>query len=66
MAWLMPSIGHVSVASMAILALSLPAMRAIYLTAQRHANRSDSVPPAMTLKAAPIGYAVVQFLQGRS
>lgn len=55
---IMPSIGHVSVASVAILALYLLAMRAIYLTEQRNVSRTDVEPPAMTLKAALMGYCV--------
>jgi cation:H+ antiporter len=55
---IMPSICHVSVASVAILALYLLAMRAIYLTEQRHVGHTDVEPPAMTLKAALMGYGV--------
>lgn len=54
----MPSIGHVSFASLAIFVLYLVAMRAIYLTEQRHAARVTPAAAGMTLKAALMGYGV--------
>ncbi|MDI1259261.1 sodium:calcium antiporter [Aquabacterium sp.] len=53
-----PTIGHVSLASVAILALYLMAMRALYKAEQRHAGHQVVEQPDMTLKAALWGYGV--------
>lgn len=56
---MMPALGHISLASLAIFALYLVAMRALYLSEQRHA--SAVVSPAksdITLKTALMGYGV--------
>lgn len=56
---LMPSIGHVSVASLLIVAMYLVAMRTLYVTEQRNNAHSAAVPPAtLPLKAALMGYGM--------
>lgn len=54
----MPSIGHVSFASVLIVALYLAAMRAIYLTEQRNTSATVIEPPRMALKTALMRYGV--------
>ncbi len=54
----MPAVGHVSLASLAILGMYLVAMRAIYLTEQRTTSAVAAERPGMTLKAALMGYGV--------
>jgi cation:H+ antiporter len=55
----MPSIGHVSFASVAIFALYLVAMRALFLTEQRNSRTvAVSDRPGMTLKTALMGYGI--------
>lgn len=53
-----PTIGHVSLASVAILGLYLVAMRALYKAERRHASSLVEARSAMTLKAALVGYGV--------
>ncbi|MFY9477044.1 MAG: sodium:calcium antiporter [Aquabacterium sp.] len=54
-----PTIGHVSLASVVILGLYLVAMRAIYKAEQRHASSQVTARRSeMTLKAALLGYGV--------
>ncbi|MDO9004477.1 MAG: sodium:calcium antiporter [Aquabacterium sp.] len=53
-----PTIGHVSLASVAILGLYLVAMRALYKAEQRHAGSHVAARSEMTLKAALWGYGV--------
>lgn len=54
-----PTIGHVSLASVVILGLYLVAMRAIYKAEQRHASSQVTAQRSeMTLKAALLGYGV--------
>lgn len=56
---MMPSIGHVSFASVAIFALYLVAMRALYLTEQRNTGTVAAAGKSgMTLKAALMGYGI--------
>lgn len=55
---MMPSIGHVSFASLLIFVMYLVAMRSLYLTEQRNTSTSIAARPAMTLKAALMGYGV--------
>lgn len=53
----MPSIGHVSFASVLIVALYLVAMRTLYLTEQRNTGSATVVePPRITLKVALMRY----------
>lgn len=55
----MPVIGHISLGSVALLALYLVAMRALYLAEQRRANATPGKPQAhLSLKAALMGYSV--------
>lgn len=54
----MPAIGHVSLASLGLFALYLVAMRAIYLTEQRHPAAIDPEKPGLSLKKALMGYGV--------
>lgn len=53
----MPSIGHVSFASVLIVALYLAAMRTLYLSEQRTTGAAVVEQPHMTLKTALIGYS---------
>lgn len=59
---MMPALGHVSLASLMLLAMYLVAMRALYLTEQRHSPTPDTsaavAHPKMALKAALMGYGV--------
>ncbi len=55
---MMPSIGHVSVASVGLLAMYLVAMRAIYLCEQRNAGPPELEAPQMSLRAALVRYAM--------
>ncbi len=56
---MMPSIGHVSFASVVIFGLYLAAMRALYLTEQRSTSPIGSAtPPGITLKTALMGYGI--------
>lgn len=55
---MMPSIGHVSLASVLIFVMYLVAMRALYLTEQRNASPVAPKRADMTLKAALMGYGV--------
>lgn len=55
---ILPSIGHVSWGSLAILTLYAVAMRTMYLAEQRHPAPRNSEPPAMSLKTALTGYAL--------
>lgn len=55
---MMPSIGHVSLASVMIFGMYLVAMRALYLTEQRNTGTVVAERPDMTLKAALMGYGV--------
>lgn len=56
---MMPALGHISLASLAIFALYLVAMRAIYLTEQRHVSAAVAATKSdTTLKAALMGYGV--------
>ncbi|MDO9195219.1 sodium:calcium antiporter [Rhodoferax sp.] len=55
---MMPSIGHVSFASLVIFVMYLVAMRALYLTEQRNTNIVVAERPALTLKSAMMGYGV--------
>ncbi|MDO8450002.1 MAG: sodium:calcium antiporter [Rhodoferax sp.] len=55
---MMPSIGHVSFASLAIFVMYLVAMRALYLTEQRNTITVVAERPALTLKSAMMGYGV--------
>ncbi|MFZ3082573.1 sodium:calcium antiporter [Rhodoferax ferrireducens] len=55
---MMPSIGHVSLASVMIFVMYLVAMRALYLTEQRNTSTVVAERPDMTLKAALMGYGV--------
>lgn len=56
---MMPSIGHVSLASVLIAVMYLVAMRALYLTEQRQAGSASTKERAdMSLKAALMGYGV--------
>lgn len=55
---MMPSLGHVSFASVAIFVMYLVAMRAIYLTEQRNTSTLAAAQSGMTLKAALMGYGV--------
>ncbi len=54
----MPSIGHVSMASLLLVALYLMAMRALFLTEQRTAAPPETKPQRITLKHALMGYSV--------
>ena len=51
-----PTIGHVSLASVAILGLYLVAMRALYKAEQRNTGSHVAARSEMTLKAALLGY----------
>lgn len=62
---MMPVIGHVSFASLAIFVMYLVAMRALYLTEQRNASAIVVERPAMALKAALMGYGVASCDCGR-
>lgn len=55
---LMPSIGHVSLASPLIFVSYLVAMRALYLTEQRAASAVSAERPDVPLKAALMGYGI--------
>lgn len=55
---MMPSIGHVSLASVMIFVMYLVAMRALYLTEQRNTSTVVAERQDMTLKAALMGYGV--------
>jgi len=56
---MMPSIGHISVASLLLLVVYLVAMRTIYLIEQHHPARTgEATPQSMTLKAALMGYGM--------
>lgn len=55
---MMPSIGHVSFASLVIFVMYLVAMRALYLTEQRNTITVVAERPALTLKSAMMGYGV--------
>ena len=55
---MMPSIGHVSLASVMIFGMYLVAMRTLYLTEQRNTSTVVAERPDMTLKAALMGYGV--------
>jgi cation:H+ antiporter len=55
---LMPSIGHVSFASLAILLIYLVAMRALYLTEQRTISPPDLKPTELPLKAALMRFGI--------
>ncbi|ABD68874.1 sodium/calcium exchanger membrane protein [Rhodoferax ferrireducens T118] len=55
---MMPSIGHVSLASVMIFVMYLVAIRALYLTEQRRSSLFVAKQPDMTLKAALMGYGV--------
>ena len=55
---MMPSLGHVSLASVMIFVMYLVAMRALYLTEQRNTSTVVAERPDMTLKAALMGYGV--------
>lgn len=55
---MMPSIGHVSLASVMIFVMYLVAMRALYLTEQRNTSTAAPKRADMTLKAALMGYGV--------
>lgn len=55
---MMPSIGHVSLASVIIFVMYLVAMRALYLTEQRNTSSVVTERPDLTLKAALMGYGV--------
>ncbi|ABD70790.1 sodium/calcium exchanger membrane protein [Rhodoferax ferrireducens T118] len=55
---MMPSIGHVSLASVMIFVMYLVAIRALYLTEQRRSSLVVAKQPDMTLKAALMGYGV--------
>lgn len=55
----MPTIGHISFASVMIFGLYLVAMRALYLTEQRNTSAVQAAEPTgMTLKAALMGYGI--------
>lgn len=54
----MPSVGHVSFASVAIVVLYLVAMRALYLTEQRNTGTIVAERPGTRLKAALMGFGV--------
>lgn len=55
---IMPSIGHVSVASLLIPALYLLALRMIFLSEQRSASLADTDPPRISIQHAMTGYAL--------
>lgn len=55
---MMPSIGHVSFASLGIFVMYLVAMRALYLTEQRNTSAIAAARSGLTLKAALMGYGV--------
>jgi cation:H+ antiporter len=55
---MMPSIGHVSLASVMIFVMYLVAIRALYLTEQRSSSLVVAKQPDMTLKVALMGYGV--------
>lgn len=55
---MMPSIGHVSFASLGIFVMYLVAMRALYLTEQRNTSTIAAARSGLTLKAALMGYGV--------
>ncbi|WPC68316.1 sodium:calcium antiporter [Rhodoferax ferrireducens] len=55
---MMPSIGHVSLASVMIFVMYLVAIRALYLTEQRRSSLVVAKQPDMALKAALMGYGV--------
>lgn len=55
---MMPSIGHVSLASVIIFVMYGVAMRALYLTEQRNTSSVVTERPDMTLKAALMGYGL--------
>lgn len=60
---MMPSIGHISVASLLLLGVYLVAMRTIYVIEQRHPARTEeAASPAMTLKAALMGYGMASIV----
>lgn len=54
----MPAIGHVSLASLFIVALYLVAMRALFLTEQRASAARDAEPPSLGLRHALMGYGL--------
>jgi len=56
---LMPSIGHVSFASLLIFVMYLVAMRALFLLEQRRTSVVNAERPVISLKAALMGYGVV-------
>lgn len=55
---MMPSIGHVSLASVMIFVMYLVAMRALYLTEQRNISPATAQPSDLTLKTALMGYGL--------
>lgn len=55
---LMPTIGHVSLASPLIFVMYLVAMRALYLSEQRSTSAVSAERPGLSLKAALMGYGV--------
>lgn len=58
----MPSIGHVSFASLVIFALYLIAMRTLYRMEQRTTSAIVTEPAGITLKAALMGYGVASIV----
>lgn len=60
---MMPAMGHISVASVLLLGVYLVAMRTIYVLEQHHPARAEeAAPPAMTLKAALMGYGMASIV----
>ncbi|MCM2341174.1 sodium:calcium antiporter [Rhodoferax sp.] len=60
---MMPSIGHISVASLLLLGVYLVAMRTIYLIEQHHPARTgEAERPTLTLKAALMGYGMASIV----
>lgn len=59
---MLPGIGHISWGSLVILALYALAMRAMYLSEQRHHASSAAAPSSMSLKTALSGYALASMV----
>lgn len=60
---MMPTIGHISVASLLLLGVYLVAMRTIYVIEQHHPARTVAAePPSLTLKTALMGYGMASIV----
>lgn len=59
---MMPAMGHISLASVLLLGVYLAAMRALYVTEQRHQVRAEAVESGMSLKTALMGYGMASMV----